>query len=89
MSDTPLIDQLRDRTLSHVWGDIAGRVALSAVPLPGLYDAEHIMVTAQTADGCVRAMLIELARCRNGRPRLVSITTIAERGGWIAERWAA
>lgn len=75
---TPLIEQLRDRTLSHVWGSVGYRVSLSAIPLPDLYDAEHIMVTAQTADGCVRAMLIELAKCRNEKPRLVSITKIAK-----------
>lgn len=78
-----LIDQLRHNTVSHTWVTLGGRVSLSAVPLPDLYDADHIMVTAPDSEGCIEAMLIELAACRNDKPRLVGITTIAER--WMGE----
>ena len=83
------IERLQFAAISHTWGSLGGRVALYVLCDPDLYDVVTILVTAQTRAGCIDLALAEMARRRNSRPRLVSITTLAERGGWIAERQVA
>ena len=72
------IDDLRFAAISHTWGSVGGRVSLLVLLDPDLYDVVTILVTAQTREGCIVAALAELRRRRNEKPRLVSITQIAE-----------
>lgn len=75
------IERLQFAAISHTWGSLGGLVSLYCLVDPDLHDVTTILVTGQTRQGCIRAALCEIRRHRNARPRLVSITTIADRAG--------
>ena len=79
------IERLQFAALSYRVSAVAGLVTIHARFDPDLYDVTELWAQAQTIDGAARDLVRWSRECRNDRPRLVSITQIAGRGGWIAE----